>query len=214
MILKQLSLNFIKLLASRKDPSKIRLHPYNSHDWFRGAYSTVRRTKPGGIPLSIRCSLMNFLFSQLPRLKPSNLDAILKKIIQKTSKSSGLSIGQSQKLCNMLIKYHIAYYFSDLDKNWNHQNAWVKGVAPRAHVPIDKEVLKNACLLYPKIFTGRITKGYPRISLTKDSKISYAWSKVPIYNPIEVLQGHFRQLAKSKGISPIELEMRELWRPP
>ena len=215
MILKQLSLNFIKLLASRKGPSKIRLHPYNSHVWFRGAYGTVMRTKQGGIPLRIRCSLMKNLFSQLPRLKQSNLDAKLKEIIQNTSTNTGLSIGQSQKLCNMLIKYHIAYYFSDLDKKWNNDNAWVKAVAPRAHIPIDKEVLKKAYLLHPKTFSGLINiKGYPKISKTKHSKTLYSWSKVPTYSQIQVLQDHFKQLAKSKGISPIELEMRELWRPP
>lgn len=209
MNLRYLSLDFIDALRRRR----IHLNPYNQIKWFCGAYGTVKRTKQGGVPSRVRSVLAGFLFSELSKLKASTFDSKLKQIIQQTSDQTALSIGQAQKLCNMLIKYHIAYYFSGLDINWNRQNGWVKAIASKAHVPIDVQVLKNARSLYEKTFTGRVTTGYPKIQLTKHSRISYVWSKVPTYNPIQVLQGLFRQLAKSKGISPIELEMRELWRP-
>jgi len=222
MKLKQLSLNFIKLLASRKGPSKIRLHPYNSHEWFRGAYTTVQRTKPGGTPPSIQASVALLVFSNLPKIRASTFDSQFTKLIQIVANHGGFSAGQAQKLCSMLLKYHLIYYHTALDASWNRKNTWVRNLLAKAFIPLDSMVLFYGPLFYPEYFHRWIKTDASywnkwvidaRVSWPRGARKFFPWSKLPI-DSIKPLQDIFRAIASTKGISPIELEMRELWRPP
>ena len=213
MSLRQPSLNFINLLASRKGPAKILLHPYNPSEWFRGAYTTVQRTKTGGTQPSLRSRVSSLIFEYFPDLRVGTFDRQWDSLIRRVSKLGGFSAGQAQKICNILLKYHLVYFFSELDPAWNHKNSWVSSLLPKANIPIDSFVLFYGAVLYPDSFGSLIKfSRNARVCTHGNHKKQYGWSNLP-FPYIKKLQTIFRAIAESKGISPLELEMRELWRP-
>ena len=221
MKMNQIGKQFINLLAARKGSARVMLYPYNQKEWFRGAYKTLQQTKKGGLGPTGPALVMPLIFNSLSKIRPATYDLDIKSLIQKVS-NHGFTLGQSQKLCNMLIKYHLVYFFSKSDLVWNRKNPWVGKLAPRAHVPIDRFVLIRGAQLYPSYFkyllkiSMRFYKAWTlniHIVWPRGSRSSHAWSKLNSYGPIDNLQQIFRTIAKTKGFLPIELEMRELWQP-
>jgi len=127
----------------------------------------------------------------------------------------GFTIGQSQKLLNLLSKYCFAYYFSELDRDWINKNSWVRECAGAFDIPIDQIVLKNILKLYgTHPIAGGIYahRGYGFICRHVHPRRNFAWNRLTCTDCYTELQDFVRHESHLKGyIFPMEFEMAELW---
>ena len=129
--------------------------------------------------------------------------------------SLGCTLGEGQKLINLLTKYCYAYYFAEIDRLWMAENDWVARLASQFHAPIDSIVLQAivnkypgsaaAGILHAKGFTG----GQPGHGA---SCVEIPWSGLECRRCYDLLQDHCWTAAVAEGfIHPMELEMARLW---
>jgi hypothetical protein len=225
------SLAFINLLAAREYPQTVALNPFDQAHWFAGAYRTIQRGVPEGTfaeAAKIGCS--NLIFGRLPFLAPVTFDVGMETLIAEVAATYPLTIGQAQKLVNILLKYHACLFFSQLDPGWNLAHPWVAAIHERQHVPIDSIVLVGLCRLDPEgcaqFVTASSRFAYSRASMrfvwthcayiydppSEDGKGPKApWSGLAGYAAYFRLQALIRELAAAKGVSPLLFEMRFLW---
>jgi len=204
-------------------PSKftkyVRLHPYDQPRWFRRCYSSVQRTVHGGLRRSVRRELRSRLFDGVARLEglqaeQEGFERWHRALLDEVQACSGLSLGQAQKLINLLLKYHYAYFHADIDQEWAEQHQFIEAFSPFFHVPIDVYVLVSLKRKY----------GYPLVGLNASATYAtlrvgdrhVAWSRLTERVPYEHVQAFIQDLAadRSTYVSPLHFEMRELWQTP
>jgi hypothetical protein len=231
--MQQESIDFINLLATRARSQKRIINPFNAQHWFQGAYRTIQRRVPvGKFQPAQKKNCQNLIFASLPQLTPVAFDTDIKKLIADVAAKFPLSIGQSQKLVNILLKYHACLFYSQFDLNWNAKNLWVKDIHAQQHVPIDTVVLFELCRNDPascsQFVTARSYFSYDKVATRfmwhYTAKIyvpasptgtgtSVPWSKINDYADYFRLQTMIRTLAKAKRVSPLLYEMQFLWAP-
>ena len=229
--MQQASINFINLLAARAHPQTTHVNPFNTDHWFDGAFRTIQRRIPKGtFSDAQKQDCANLLFTRLPQLQPATFDGDIQKLICELAVKFPLSIGQSQKLVNILLKYYACLYFSQLAPAWNQANSWIPLIHNQQHVPIDSIVLFGLCRLAPVSCNGFLTVS-ARYAHSKNTDsfvwnttatifvpdslngkgVSVPWSGLTQYDVYLRLQTIIRGLADTKQISPILYEMRHLW---
>jgi hypothetical protein len=228
--MKKQSRKFISLLSARKQP--IRLNPFNDANWLNGAYRTFSRTLVCPLAQGEKNQLCKRFFSEFRRfssLKVSSFDAKIKDVILKTAYDFSLTIGQAQKLVNILLKYHLCLYYSNLNPVWKKKEPWIGKLSPKLHVPIDSMVLYRLCQVAPRQCRGLVTAAryssfkngkrrwhyYAKVFHPRSSsavKAKFAWSKIKDYEPYFKLQMLIRSLARKKKIAPMLYEMSYLWK--
>jgi len=133
----------------------------------------------------------------------------------------GMTLGQAQKLVNLLSKYCFAYYFSEIDRGWMAENAWVREFARDFDIPIDQVVLRNIRRSYKQndvaggiYFTDSSKKDAPAglncRHVTSHAKVS--WNRLTCFGCYAEIQEFVRWASQGQGcIFPIEFEMQYLW---
>ncbi|GEM_PF-1259778 len=208
---------------SRNFINQIKLPPFNKHNWFIKAYSTIQRTLCDGIsPLSIeqKEQCKNMLFTAIPAIGITNFDQNLKSLILNTSNNFSLTIGQAQKLVSILCKYAFTYHLSapsTLPPEWSNL---VKNSGSQIPVPIDTIVLFFLNKNFPqnfkdvnayRTFNKKTNKYIYQATVNKRLSGETTWSRLMEYEVYWSLQIRIRDLAQKKNISPLEFEMRHLW---
>lgn len=231
--MKQESIDFITLLAARAHPQTTNIYPFDHEHWFQGAYRTIQRNVPKGIfatDAKHRCR--DQIFAALPLLTAANFDASMKELVESLSREFPITIGQSQKLVNIVLKYYACLFFSERAPTWARENSWVGAIHPLQHVPIDSIVMFGLCRNTPAECAGFVTASsrFAFNTVTKCFGWSHAasifvpdspdglgpsvpWSGIADYAVYFRLQTIVRTLADEKRISPLLYEMRFLWAP-
>lgn len=225
------SLDFIAKLATRKQPQTVNLNPFDETQWFAGAYRTLQRGVPAGNFSEVeKLACSKRIFGQLPLLVPATFDVGMQALITEVATTYPVTMGQAQKLVNILLKYHACLYYSQLDRRWNAANPWVPAIHDRQHVPIDSIVLLGLCRHDPKGCAQFVTASsrYAYSKTLKHFEWAYnayvydplsqdgtgpktPWSGITSYAVYFHLQTLIRHLAAAKGVSPLLYEMRFLW---
>lgn len=209
---------FIQQLEER---NRIKLLPWDEARWFRGAYSTVQRTLRGDFsPLTRpqKSSLTELLFGEIPRIAGRNFDKRLKHLIERLVPEFSISIGHAQKLISILLKYAVVCHHCHPGSIPNAWTNLIEAHVGHLPVPIDAIVLYRLANLFPKQFghvcagSGRDKRGRPTYwaTVTSGAK-SEAWSRVSTIKTYWSLQERIRLLAASRGCTPLEFEMKNLW---
>lgn len=225
------SRRFIDLLAGRPPQKRVNLIPFDRDVWFRAAYSTISRGVPQGqFQTAAKRACCDLIFNRIPQLRPAHLDADMQVLIILLAEMFPLSIGQAQKLVNIVLKYYACVYYSGRDPAWSAANQWVAALTHRQHVPIDSIVLYNLCRNAPAACNGFVwTRASFAYSQQAESFIwstsayiyepdydgndtpRFAWSKIRTYAPYFRLQTIIRALAAEKNATPVLYEMQYLW---
>jgi len=227
------STDFINLLAARAHPQTTNIHPFNQQHWFDGAYRTIQRNVPKGtITPQQKQNCQNQVFATLSTLQPDTYDQQIETLIKSIATNFPLTIGQSQKLINILLKYHACCFYSQLNQAWNLQNQWIANTHFHQHVPVDSIVLFGLCRNSPASSAEFLTVSsrfcyskpvqrfvwnYTASIYVPDSPsgagFSVPWSGIADYGVYFRIQTMIRSLATQKQISPLLYEMRYLWAP-
>jgi len=198
---------------------KYRLIPYKQADWFTCCYFSVQRTIHGGLPKDKRNLLREEIFNAIDVLQntPSNLEEFDKWIydlFDKITKIHQLTIGQSQKLVNILLKYHYCYYYANIDQNWNERNSFIARMGRFLHVPIDNYVLVQLKDVYkcPKVAINS-AGNYATIQINTEY---VSWSRLDSpdgYSAYKEIQHFVRNIVirQPQYASALHFEMQELW---
>ena len=209
-----LSEKFVKTL---NDPPYYRnLKTFDKEHWFEGVWRTINqsyRRIPGGMGDlkndDNKKKLKNDIFSLIEGFPNDNLmvdEWYQKSIKSLKNKYEKLTIGTSQKLINMMIKYILTSYYSgghtdeqlsiNLRKNIN-----------LIHIPIDEYVIRN----YGKEFKD--SKDFIQNNKLGFGNNKSPWSYLELYSDYEKFQIKIREKRKVLFYnSPLELEMDILWK--
>jgi len=185
-----------------------KINYFNEEKWFSSAYSTLNpfwTIEGGSLSKEDKKILKNLLFSSIENLKSFSVGdydkwfyELVKKITDRVSK---LSFGHAQKLINILMKYHFAYYYSDFDEDWKKKYLWLVPYFGHFHSPIDRKVLKN------------LTKKYNmKILQNEFSWTKWQWKKKILY---EEIQNFIQKIVEKTEIynnNRLYFEMKELWK--
>ncbi len=185
-----------------------KINSFNEERWFSGAYSTLnpfRTIEGGSLSNEDKKILKYLLFSSIENLKSYSVGdydkwfyELAKKITDRVSK---LSFGHAQKLINILMKYHFAYYYSDFDEDWKKRYLWLVHYFGHFHSPIDRKVLIN------------LTKKYNmEIPQRKFSWTKWQWEDKILY---EEIQSKIKKIVENNEIynnNRLYFEMKELWK--
>lgn len=185
-----------------------KINSFNEERWFSSAYSTLnpfRTIEGGSLSKEDKKTLKNLIFSSIENLKSfcvGNYDKWFYELAKKiTDRVSKLSFGHAQKLINILMKYHFAYYYSDFDEDWKKKYLWLVPYFGHFHSPIDRKVLKN------------ITKKYNmEIPQNKFSWTKWQWEEKILY---EEIQNFIQKIVEKTEIynnNRLYFEMKELWK--
>jgi len=204
---------FITRLQTR---NRITLDPYDLSEWLRGTYTTVQR-KVGKRPdrEQIKTAVADFVV-RVRRANPSGQDPYDRLFYQRAwamTRSFGLSFGISQKLLNIIIKYHFCYYHSKRDPVWNAANEWIATCSPSFHIPIDSKVMANLLSLQP-IYQQFIVPRQVGATFWLN-QVRIPWTKLTDDCPYKVVQYLVREDIRAKCVPflyPLEYELAVLWR--
>lgn len=186
------------------------VNSYHEERWFTSSYSTLNARftiEGGGLSEEAKKTLRILLFSSIENLTAFSVSEydkwfydLAKRIIDKFP---NLSFGHTQKLINILMKYHFVYYYSDLDKDWKKRHFWLVPFFDRFYAPIDRKVLKNLTEKYSMHFAP-----------SKFSWTKWQWNEKDLY---EEIQSYVQKLAEKAEIyhgNRLFFEMKELWKNP
>ena len=206
---------------NHKSVKKWSVDVFDKTKWLDGAWGTLKRTlvkspdhkKNKKLYTTLRKEFFKNIFDETFGSFPNEIDKIdlwYKKIITKEYKLPYLSIGQKQKMVNILIKYFLTYFHTTKDTDKDFCKRFNKNIS-HIHIPIDKVVLESIFKneTYRKKFQNRITTtNRTSNQYFWDSK---PWSKINDYESYFNFQKTVRNLSKIEGMSPIEFEMKKLW---
>lgn len=132
--MKDESIKFMALLAARRHPQQVYLRCFDTGKWFTGAYRTIQRQAPK-MSSSDKQNCRDLIFNNLRQLQSETFDTDIERLIETVSGTFHLTIGQSQKLINILLKYHACLFYSQTDQEWNEANEWIQDIHSKQHVP-------------------------------------------------------------------------------
>jgi hypothetical protein len=212
----ELSIQFDKNInANRK---RVRLDSFDRSNWFKTAYSTFARTFNAGIkrgdekieiPNELeKHEMMIMLFNKWESFDGIEFDSFHNELVKELSNFSGMNIGRSQKLINILTKYLFVH------KRLNPHSALFQGLSScekSFHVPIDTFVIFN--LKDIPSFNGIILANRNTQKLLVNDQ-TLSWSKLNSSDYYLDFQSKIRTESKKNGQIPIVYEMENLWHPP
>ncbi len=221
--------DFINQLANR---NRVRLYPFNSEEWLRGAYSTFQRNlrygnnNHGNVRNDVKSYTNNrtVLLRTNENASQESFDRWHLKTcsgIIETS-NSVMKLGTSQKMINIFLKYHFVYLYARLDEEWNQNNQWIRRWGKYFHVPIDVQVIKN--LAENNTYRELNNIALPIIIINEnDARIindGYAieWTKLTFekLSQYNLIQTRIKELLQLQHVvaefdTPLDFEMEYLW---
>jgi hypothetical protein len=191
--LNALSQRFVERISVAK--GRVRLVPFERAAWFQCAYASIQRTILGGLSRDIYAQLSDITFDAVYALRDrvesaENHDVWVIETMRCQCDTAHLSVGQAQKLINLLLAYYFCYYHTAGDPAWNEEHRFIAQHGPFFHVPIDNYLLIVLKVVYacPDIHINRAhTAATIRID---DALIS--WSRLADVDAYMRLQ-HFIQ---------------------
>ena len=205
----ELCISFEQRILTR---NRIRLCPFNERKWFNGAYSTIQRTLHTDYsPLSDdqKISCLEELFSHIFQLPLCNSGQKLDAMITQFSSKYRISIGHSQKLISIIIKYaYVANHIECIGVPKDVKE-FVSNNICHLPIPVDTIVLDILRRDFPDNVFPISKSGYSRIQQT-DGKL-VTWSRLQDIESYRILQTEMGHIATSKQWTPMEFEMRSLW---
>ncbi len=207
-----LSEKFVKTLDDH--PYHRNLKTFDKDHWFGGVWKTIVQSymTKGGMKnlINDKGKIQDDLFSMIEDfpIDKSKVDDWYESSIKYLKNNyPGLTIGTSQKLINMLIKYILTSHYSrhtDEKLSFN-----LRKNLELIHIPIDVEVLKN-CRKKFEEFKKFI---HVQNKLGFGNNLS-SWSNLESYSDYEKFQNKIRVKRKElRYNSSLEFEMKELWLP-
>jgi len=121
-----------------------------------------------------------------------------------------LTIGQKQKLINILIKYSVCCSTINLDSKNKFKYRFEENLK-FLHIPIDNVILKNTNYLFSdedEILKNVLTSKHCFKLVRGES----SWSKLNNYESYIKFQKYIRDKSNMFGMSPLEFEMKFLWK--
>jgi hypothetical protein len=196
---------------------RVRLIPFEPQAWFRCVYFSIQRTVTGGLPQDSYEQLRHALFDAIYALpeQPQTAEAFeewIASTIQKHAEQYGISIGQAQKLINLLLKYYYCYYHADIDPSWNAQHQFIVQYSPFFHIPLDNYVLVSLKLKYacPAI---HINRSHTYATLRVGDEL-VSWSRLEDLPTYVQMQGFVQEMMGNHlhaFDSALHFEMAELY---
>jgi hypothetical protein len=177
--LKALCYQFCESVSILK--GRVKLIPFDRDAWFQCAYASIQRTVLGELHPDAQDRLKTELFDEIDTLRGRALAAEgfnewIVRVIKKQSETHALSIGQSQMLINLILKYYYCHYAAEIDPRWNEDHKFISEHSSFFHIPMDNNVLVRLKVNYacPDIHIKK-TRAYATIRID-DSLVS--WSRL------------------------------------
>lgn len=172
---------------------------YNEEIWFKKSWNTFSRTlefneeKKKQLPFfkeNYKRKVFKHI-NEFPHNSNTEIEDWYKSFLTKDDEF--LTLGQRQKLLNILIKYFVVHEFvSNSSKKWSFSLEFL-------HIPIDSIVLNRFNMNFENIHTHRgKLNGTP-------------WSKIWNYEDYINFQNLVSIESSNVGLTPLELEMKFLW---
>ena len=174
---------------------------FDEEIWFKKSWNTFSRTlilnqkKKNQLPI-FKENIKKEVFKHLDEFpltpKKKEIEDWYESFL--TKKDEILTLGQRQKLLNILIKYFVVYEFLNEDSKKKFTNSLMF-----LHIPIDKIVLNRFSLIFENsdVNQGKLN-GYP-------------WSKLNNYEDYIKFQNLLGNKLSEINLSPLEFEMKFLW---
>ena len=203
---------FLKKISYRN--KSLDLTIFNEETWFNSVWNTLNgsfRTTNGTKSSDyIKNDIKKELFSLILSIETDfeNSDSWYRKNILKLNDDFKLSIGRSQKILNLIIKYYLGnFYLSNNPQKIGHI---LNENIQRLHIPIDSIILKNLNNLYrdKDIDIRRILNSTHNLITQKNPS---SWSKLEDIESYIEFQKYIQSKTKEFSLNPIELEMKYLW---
>jgi hypothetical protein len=185
-------IEFTKVFEGVKD--------YNEEIWFKKSWNTFSRTlelneeKKNQLPNfkeNFKRKVFNHI-NEFPFTSENEIEEWYESFLN--IEDHILTLGQRQKLLNILIKYFVVHEFVNGKERKKFQNS-----LRFLHIPIDRIVLNRFSMLFDN-------------SEIKDGKINGTpWSKIQTYEDYIKFQNLVRYESTKVDITPIEFEMKFLW---
>jgi len=149
------------------------------------------------------------LFSRISGLVLSNSGEELDKMITHFSSKYKISIGHSQKLISIIIKYAYVANHIKCDDVPKDVKEFVSNNICHLPIPVDTIVLDILRRDFPDNVFPISESGYSRIQQTNGAWVT--WSRLQDIKSYRTLQTEMGHIATSKQWTPMEFEMRSLW---
>jgi len=174
---------------------------FDEEIWFKKSWNTFSRTlilnqeKKNQLPI-FKENIKKEVFKHLDEFpltpKKKEIEDWYESFL--TKKDEILTLGQRQKLINILIKYFIVYEFHNKDNKRKFTNSLMF-----LHIPIDKIILNRFNMIFENTeIKGGKLNGYP-------------WSKLCSYEDYIKFQNLVSTKSTEINLSPLEFEMKFLW---
>ena len=198
--------------------TKYKLMPFDYEKWYRKAYNVVNLIIARKADCNEEWQRIAFLWEkkgseQLKRdifklLKEFSTTGIIDKIGELADKY-GLPVGIIQKIVSLIIKYIFCCYLAfgaTLSPDIVNTFGWIgnKKIRDNLPIPIDSRILYS---LYEMGITNlgiKVYGGYAKIG-------DIPWTRIGLED-YKKIQEAVRKLSAQCGMSPIEFEMKKLWK--
>lgn len=189
---------------------------FNEEKWFNSVWNTLNgsfRTTNGTKSSDYnKNDIKKELFSLILSIETDfeNPESWYRKHILKLNDGFKLSIGRSQKILNLMIKYYLGNFY--LSSNPQKIGHILNENIQHLHIPIDSIILKNINNLYrdKDIRIKRILNSTHSLITKKNS--SSSWSRLDDIESYFNFQNFIQTKTQDESLLyPIELEMKYLW---
>jgi hypothetical protein len=194
------------------------LKKFNQDKWFIGAYGTMQRTKKGGISINQKQNIKTFIFNEIYNNNfefenQTEFDSWIFNTIKSVSVLGNLTIGQSQKIINILLKYYYCYYYSKIDNDFCVNHRHLEKTFQFLHAPVDNIILVALKEKFDNqdISSIIISSNNARFYIEDDDKF-YPWSKLDDYEEYIKVQNFIEKLSSKEQLNgKLHFEMKYLW---
>ncbi len=220
MSIQELSNNFLnRISAPARKSKRVRIFDgvpgLTNENWFKGAYSTTlgMGIKKGTIQkvneraleaIRNRCAAYD-----LGRLNDdaafdhwmsTEID-VIRGLVRNHSPETTWTIGRSQKIINILLKYCCAAFHSGRPEfeQFRTENTYFERLTPLLHAPVDRATVKHL-IKTPGASSDWSPDGRP-----------LSWWRDMNTDQYEAMQGHLKTLSGNEKIYRIQYEMKHIW---
>lgn len=189
---------------------------FNEEKWFNSVWNTLNgsfRTTNGTKSSDYnKNDIKKELFSLILSIETDfeNPESWYRKHILKLNDGFKLSIGRSQKILNLMIKYYLGnFYLSNSPHKIGHI---LNENIQHLHIPIDSIILKNINNLYrDKDIRIETILNSTHNLITNNKNSSSTWSRLEDIESYFNFQNYIQSKTKEFSLNPIEFEMKFLW---
>jgi hypothetical protein len=175
----------------------------------------MARTKKGGFTYNQRDLLIKLLPKSIENLKlvkasGRSFDDWFYGLLDDIAIENQLTVGQTQKIINILLKYYYCYFHSGINEEWNREYNWLIPHFKNLHVPLDNFMLFKLANICKKDYLKPHGKPKSCYCLIKTSNGWIRWSRLDDLNVYQKIQQAIVSNLKI-GEDPLNYEMQNLW---